>query len=581
MSNTSTPDKSIYWRLLGYLKDVRRPALLCVFGIALFSSSLIMLAELAGLLTQFINEKSPKGQTLLPLLILGIFAMRAFGTMIDTYFNAVVAQSIVHKLRSQMFDRLLLTPAQTLANIPKGDLIASITYNTEQVIGAVTDAVRVLIREGLTVIALFTYIIILNYKLTLVFLLIAPVLAVLVQWASKKLRTFATRIQSGFGEVAQVSNEFAKGWQVIRIFGGNQYESDRFANASNHIKHNQLRLAKVQSIATPVSQFTVAAAVALIIYLIFSPFILESTSSAELLSYITAAALLPKSIKLLADVNAKIQRGVAASASIFDVIDAPIEPDTGTQQVQRMQGNITLDNLSFSYNAGEPPVLKNLNLKINAGETLALVGRSGSGKSTLVNLLPRFFEPTSGTISIDGYSTADLPLSTLRSQISFVSQQVTLFHDTIKNNIAYGELAGATDEQIKEASDMAYATQFIEELPDGFNTLMGDDGSGLSGGQKQRVAIARALLKDAPILILDEATSALDNESEVYIQKALEGIMGSRTTIVIAHRLSTIENADRILVMDRGEIVEQGTHTDLLAKGGLYTALHSQGFDEA
>jgi len=579
MSGTYTSSRGIYKRLLSYLKEVRSAALLCVLGIALFSSSMPILADFAGELIHYINTKDVSGQIYLPLVICAIFAMRAIGTMMDTYFNAVVAQSVVHRLRSEMFDRLLLTPASTLASTPKGDLIASITYNTEQVIGAVTDAVRVLIREGFIVIGLMGYIIFLNWKLTLVFLLIAPVLALLVKWASKKLRTFATRIQSGFGEVAQVSNEFAKGWQVIRIFGGNQYESKRFNDASEHIRHNQLRLAKVQAIATPISQFTVAAAVSLIIYLIFSPFILDSTSSEQLISYITAASLLPKAIKQLADVNAKIQRGVAASETIFNTIDAPIEADKGNLQVDQFKGEISLHHLNFSYD--DTPVLKDLNLTINAGETVALVGRSGSGKSTLVNLLPRFYEPTTGEIRFDGHLSSDLPLATLRSQMSFVSQHVTLFHDTIKANIAYGELVNASDEEIRRAADMAYATEFIEELPDGFDTLMGDDGSGLSGGQKQRVAIARALLKDAPILILDEATSALDNESEVYIQKALEGIMGSRTTIIIAHRLSTIENADRILVMDQGRVVEEGNHESLLAQNGHYAALHSQGFEDS
>ncbi len=580
MNNTSMSSSAIYWRLISYLKDVRGAAALCVLGIAIFASSLPILADFAGEVMLFINNKDPRGQIYLPVFICGVFAMRAVGTMMDTYFNAVVAQSVVHRLRTQMFDRLLLTPASTLANKPKGDLIASITYNTEQVIAAVTDAVRILIREGFTVIGLFGYIIYLNWKLTIVFFVIIPVLAVIVKWASKKLRTFAERIQSGFGEVAQVSDEFAKGWPVIRIFGGNRYESDRFAIASEHIRLNQLRLAKVQSIATPVSQFTVAAAVSLIIYLIFSPFIMDTTSSENLISYITAAALLPKAIKQLADVNAKIQRGVAASATIFDTIDAPIEQDHGTQTVERFNGGIELRNLSFAYDQSTP-VLRNLDLTIKPGETVALVGRSGSGKSTLVNLLPRFFEATDGDILIDGTPISQLPLATLRRQISFVSQQVTLFHDTIKHNIAYGELANKTDEQIRAAAEMAYATEFIDALDDGFDTMMGDDGSGLSGGQKQRIAIARAMLKDAPILILDEATSALDNQSEVYIQKALEGIMGSRTTLVIAHRLSTVENADRILVMEQGQIIEQGTHTELLAKNGLYATLHSQGFEDS
>ena len=450
----------------------------------------------------------------------------------------------------------------------------------EQVTGAATKALKVVVGEGLTVIGLLSYLFYLNWRLSLIFILVAPCIALVVSVVGKHFRRYSRRIQDSMGDVTQVSNESIGGYKEVRLFGGQRQQGDRFEFASAYNRNQSLKLALVDALSTPVIQTMLAVALGAMVWFALSPDILSGFSAGSLVAFLTAAGLLGKPIRQVSSVQSVIQRGLAAAEDIFAQLDLEDEPDTGTHSVNRARGDIAFEQLSFAYPGSDQNVLRNINFSIKAGESVALVGRSGSGKSTLIQLLARFYPVQQGRITLDGVPIADYRLGNLRRQLAMVSQNVTLFNDTVFNNIAYGDLAGASREAVTAACESAHAMEFIDQLPAGLDTVLGDDGSGLSGGQRQRLAIARAILKDAPVLILDEATSALDNESEHRIQRALDTIMQNRTSIVIAHRLSTVERADRIVVMDAGEIIASGSHAELLAQDGLYAQLYRQEFSD-
>ncbi|MDH5572765.1 MAG: ATP-binding cassette domain-containing protein, partial [Gammaproteobacteria bacterium] len=412
--------------------------------------------------------------------------------------------------------------------------------------------------------------------LTLILFAVTPLLAWLVVYVSRRFRKLSHQIQNSMGDVSSVSEETIEANREIKIFGGQDYETDQFRNINEHNRKQFLKLAITNALSSPVIQFIVAIAFALMVYFAFN----LDLQVGEFGSYLTAMLLLMQHAKKLTSVNASLQRGIAAAQSVFGFLDEKVEIDTGTQELTKVKGEISFRQVCFQYNSNSDEVLHNIDLEIKPGETVAFVGRSGAGKTTLVSLLPRFYQLSSGSISVDGHNTTDLKLINLRSHIALVSQHVTLFNDTIAHNIAYGALSSATDEDINNAAKAAHALEFIEKLPEGMQTQVGENGVLLSGGQRQRLAIARAILNNAPILILDEATSALDTESERFIQAALDELMKNRTTLVIAHRLSTIERADKIVVMDRGAIVEQGNHAELIAKNGHYAALHKMQFSE-
>jgi subfamily B ATP-binding cassette protein MsbA len=482
----------------------------------------------------------------------------------------------VYNLRLEAFDRLLtLSPAYFLAH-SSGYLSAKLIYDVEQVTAAATDASQTILRDGATVLALFGYLFWMNWKLSLSLLIVGPMAGLLVRQASKRLRKLSHQIQNSMGEVSHIVNESINGYSVVKNYGGQTYERQRFDTASNSNLKKGLKMAFTSNINTPLIQILMSFAMGFVVWWALRPDMWGSMGAGDFVAYITAAGLISKPLRSLTDVNEKIQRGVSAAHSIFALIDTPEEEDFG-QIVQPLTGEITFDNVSFAY-TDKTDALSNINLTIKAGETVALVGRSGAGKTTLVNLLMRFQNITNGQILLDGVPIDQFTLANLRSQIATVSQQVILFDQTVRENIAYGQLATKSDAEVRAAAKDAFADQFVDALPKGFDTMIGASGMSLSGGQRQRLAIARALLKDAPILILDEATSALDNESEHYIQQALSHAMVGRTTLVIAHRLSTIEQSDRIVVMDQGRIVEQGTHTELLALNGLYAQLHQRDF---
>ena len=514
-----------------------------------------------------------------PLAVIAISLVRGIGFFSGNYFLAKVSLSIVNDLRKEVFSHMLFLPGFYHDQKNSGELVSMITYNVGQVTTAATSAVKVLFREGFTVVALLAYLLYQNWQLTLVFLLVAPVMGGLVAYASKRFRRLSEKMQGTMAQVTHVSNEAIQGYRLVRSYGGEPSEQARFHRVSDSNTQQGLKYSRIQAIQTPVLQMIVAAALAGVMFLVLYMSKSSSTTPGDLVAYVVATGLIAKPVRQLTEVNSIIQRGIAAADSIFSLLDQPLEQNTGEVVVERVSGRIELQNVNFAYEA-DKWVLRDINLIIEPGETVALVGRSGSGKSTLVSLLLRFYELSSGKVLLDDIELKDLEIGCLRRQIALVNQQVVLFNDTVAGNIGYGQLEAVSEQAIEKAASDAYALEFIETLPEGMQTIVGEDGARLSGGQRQRISIARALLKDAPILILDEATSALDTESERNIQQALEAVMVGRTTLVIAHRLSTIEKADRIIVMDQGQIVEQGSHEQLLKMGGHYARLHALQFED-
>lgn len=539
-------------------------------------------AKLIQYIIDAIQNRNQRHMNLFPLLVIGVVALRGVGSFIGNYFLSLVSRSIVYEMRRELFDKLLVLPASYFHLNSPGHIANRIIFNVEQVAGAATEALKTVVREGFIVITLVGYLFWMNWRLSLSLFIIGPLAAALVRTAGKRFRKLSSRIQNAMGDVNHVVNETILAYQVVKNYGGEDFERARFDRASRENLRQGMKMVVTTALSTPLVQMLLAVAMGGVIWVALQPALMNGITAGEFVSYIVAAGMLQKPVKALTDINEKIQRGISASADIFGMLDLPPEPDRGTLRPSRLKGDIEFRHVGFAYQDGKP-VLQDINLHVRPGQTVALVGRSGSGKSTLVNLLQRYYQAGEGEILIDGHPIADYRLDALRRQIAAVSQKVVLFDDSIRHNIAYGAFRDRTPEEVERVARAAYAHDFIVQLPEGYDTRVGQDGVQLSGGQRQRLAIARALIKDAPILVLDEATSALDNESEFYIQAALDEVMKDRTTLVIAHRLSTIENADLIVVMDQGCIVETGTHEELLAKGGMYAQLHSRHFadDEA
>ena len=565
----------IYRRLLRFTFPYWRIFMIALAGMLLFS---VTASAFSKLIQPMIDGSFiAKDQTTVkwvPLAIIGVFAIRTIGTFLSDYGMAWVARSVVRDLRSLMFEHMLQLPTTFYDRASSGTLVSKMVYDVEQLADASSNVVTVFIRDSLTVLGLLGLMFYQSTNLTSMLIIIFPLLALIVTYVSRRFRRLSHRIQQSMGNVSTVTQEVIDANREVKIFGGQGYEKKSFAEVNQHNRRQFLKFSATTAVSTPVIEQIVASTFAGIVYYATQ----QNITPGEFMSFVMAMVLLLQHARRLATVNSSLQRGIAAAQSVFGFIDTPVEQDTGARIIERVRGNVEYRHVTFRYTKSSEAVLHDVNLSISSGESVAFVGRSGAGKTTLVNLLPRFYDTREGNIFIDGVDTHELSLASLRSQIALVSQHVTLFNDTISHNIAYGALESARHEDVLRAARAAHALEFIEQLPDGFDTIVGENGVLLSGGQRQRLAIARAILKDAPILILDEATSALDNESERLIQSALNEVMRDRTTLVIAHRLSTIERVDKIVVLEHGRIVEVGNHTALLAKEGAYANLYRMQF---
>jgi len=567
---------SAYRRLLGYVLQHGVVFSVSIVGFVLFALTQPAFASLMEYMVDSVESGDSEARILIPAAVLAIFMVRGIGFFLGNYGITYVARRVIHQLRLAIFDRLLVLPARFYHRNASATLLSKLTFNVEQVTGAATDALKIFVREGLTIVGLLSYIVYLNWQLSLVFLTVGPFIGWVVNKASKRFRNISTNLQDSMGQVTASASEAIKGYEVVRVFGAQDQERKGFSAASNNNRQQAMKLALAESISTPLVQMIVAVAMASLIYLALHPSIINTMSAGQFIAFVTASGMLTKPLRSMTEINSILQQGIAASQSIFALLDEAPETDQGTQSMGRTKGLITFENVDFSYD--DQPLLTNINLVIQPGQVVALVGRSGSGKSTLVNLLLRFYEPKTGRILLDKDDIQDLTRVDLRRQVALVNQQVVLFNGTIAQNIAYGAMHDASEAFIIAAAKAARVTEFTDRMSLGLDTMVGESGVLLSGGQRQRIAIARALLKDAPLLVLDEATSALDTESERHIQAALDEVMVGRTTLVIAHRLSTIEQADIILVMDQGQLVEQGSHQKLIDQQGLYAHLHQLQF---
>jgi subfamily B ATP-binding cassette protein MsbA len=577
----SQSSRQLYLRLLSYVRPHAKIFALAMLGMVAAAATEPLFPMLMKPLLDggFAAGKQPllPPHTFAAALVV-IFVLRGALTFTGHYCIAWVANRVVLDLRAAMFARLVRFPTRFFDDQSSAVLLSKVAYDVANVSAAATTALTVLVRDSIVIVGLFAWLLYLNWKLTLIALAIAPPVAYFVQLLSRRLRRMARGSQHAMGDLAHVLEETIECHRVVKIFGGQEYEEARFAHASRTLRGFNMRQKVPEALTTPVTHFLAACALSVIVYIALQESLAARTTVGEFVSFITAMLMLFAPIKHLTEVNGALQRGLAAAESVFGMIDAPIEEDRGTVALGRARGEIAYEGVGFTYPSRTDPALRDVELKVRPGETVALVGPSGGGKTTLVNLLPRFYSPTEGRITLDGHDIQSLTLESLRGNIALVSQDVVLFNDSIYANIAYGRMGGASEKEVIAAAEAAYAMGFIRESPEGLNTLIGENGLRLSGGQRQRLAIARALLKNAPVLILDEATSALDTESERQVQAALETLMRGRTTIVIAHRLSTVERADRIVVLERGRVVESGRHAELLARGGVYAKLHQLQF---
>ena len=565
-------------RVLGYTYRYRWSFLISVIGFISFAAADIAAVDWLRRIISYIDSDDESLNTLLAMSLIFIAIGRGLGFFIGNYFMSRVGFGIVHDLRAELFQKLHDLPKSYFDANQSGQLISRITFTTTQVSGAASNAVKTFVREGFLLIGLFVYLSILNFKLTILLVGTAPLIALIVYVAGKRLKKLATKIQTAMGDVTHIASEAVDGHVEIKSFNAESYENKRFleANASN--KNQNLKLEATGNLATPIIQILVSISLALVAYFALGSQLGISLDAETFVAFFTAAGLMAKPIRQLSNINIIVQKGLAAANEIFDQLDQQNEDNSGDID-SLILGDIDFKNVSFSYNTGGL-IIDNISFSIAKNETIAIVGKSGSGKSTIANLIPRFYNHTSGDILIDGISVNEYSLQHLRSSISIVNQSPSLFNDTIAKNIAYGD-DEIDVEKLKESAVQAGCIEFIESLPEGFESEIGDDGVLLSGGQRQRLAIARAFYKDSPIIILDEATSSLDTESELIVQEALEKLITNRTTIVIAHRLSTIENASRIIVLDNGVISETGTHSELLDNKGIYQSLYKNKFEDS
>lgn len=582
MSHASVePPRAVetYRRLLAYVKPHKRQFIYAVIGMLGYAvTDTAFAALMKPMLDGSFVEQNRTAIVMVPLLIIGIFIIRGLADFTSTYYMAWIGWSVIKQLRAEVFAKYLSLPTSFYDNASSGELISRITFNSQKVAEAASTSLTVMVRDSLTSIGLLALMFYQSWQLSLCFLVVGPVIGVIVARVGKQFRAINRNIQGSMGEVSHVIQEAVDGSRVIKIFGGQLTETVQFEAVNERNRQYNMRETIVRALNAPLIQFLVAMALAIVVYVASSGAVSERISVGSFMSFITAMLLLFAPMRRLTSLNNQIQKGIAAGESLFATLDLDSERDTGSAILEPEIHAIEYRQVHLRYQPEKPAVLKDINLTIEAGDTVAFVGESGSGKTSLVNLLPRLYELDSGAVLINGRAVDDYTLLSLRSQIAYVSQDVMLFNDTIANNITYGNTAAADQQALVAACKAAHAHEFIEKLPEAYATMVGENGVMLSGGQRQRVAIARALLKNAPILVLDEATSALDTESERKVQEGLDALMQGRTTLVIAHRLSTIEAADRIVVLSTGDIVETGTHEQLLVNESHYRRLYKLQF---
>lgn len=566
-------------RFLKYIKPFRFLFFISIIGMIGYALvDVYVLSQIEPLIDNSLRDGDYDFLKLAAYFIVPLFILRGIFNFMGTYTLEYIGTQVVKKMRQELFDKFIHLPVEFHDHNSSGSLISKIIYDTEQVRAASGKALLTLVREGMFVVGLIVAMFIASWKLSIIFLLIGPLVAVIVTFVSKRFRKVSKAIQQAMGSLTSSVEEAVKGHKVVLMSDAQALEASKFEQKNNQNRLQNMKLVTSQILSVSSIQIIASIALAFVLYAASLPSMVEELTPGIFIKVVLFMVMLLKPLKALTTVNTQFQKGMAACGSIFEILDQENEKDTGKIDLGKSQGAISLKNVTFTYPSKRSPAIKDVSFDVKPGQTIALVGRSGSGKSTLSSLLTRFYAPDSGEILLDGVNTNDISLRSIRKQFALVSQQVVLFNDTIANNIAYGKQSEVSREQIIEAAKIAHVTDFVEQQENGFDTLVGENGLMLSGGQRQRIAIARAILADAPILILDEATSALDTESEKFIQHALDELQRTRTSIVVAHRLSTIENADVIMVVEQGEVVEMGDHQSLLAKGGMYKTLHDMQF---